>query len=234
MTGTSPDRVYIFTLDGREIETSRPALTPVQIREMAAVPANHVLILRGTTPDDDRRLTDTDHVSLAPETVEHLFTRASNVLEDAVRYRVRIDEHLYDHLERTVTGAALKRIAALAPDTLLYREPGHLPVNDADSIDLGGAGTERFTSQAAPALLISVRAPNGAPETFSSNPTDTVAALLARAVEKFASTGQINPQEAFNLVFHGRTLDGASTLADAGVGAGAVLSLRSTRVPGDG
>lgn len=234
MTQTTPDRVYIFTVDGRELETSRPDLAPGQVREMAAVPAAHALILRGATPDDDRRLADTDCIPLTPGAVEHFFTRAPGALEDTVRYRVQIDGQLYDRFERTVTGAGLKRIAALAPDAQLHREPGHLPVGDADVVDLGSAGTERFTSRAAPALLISVRAPNGAPETFPYDPNDTVAALLTRAVAKFAATGQLNPHEAFNLVFDGRTLDGASSLAAAGVRAGVVLSLRSARVPGDG
>src|SRR5690348_3053510 len=81
---------------------------------------------------------------------------------------------------------------------------------------------------------ITIVAPNGQPEEERYHPNQTIGHVLKKAVDDFGRAGLLNPSLQYVLVMSGTPLDERLTLADAGVGPGARLSVRAKDVPGDG
>src|SRR6266550_3736835 len=81
---------------------------------------------------------------------------------------------------------------------------------------------------------ITLVAPNGQTLEERYHPNEKVGHVLKKAVDDFGRAGQLNPDLQYVLVFGGTPLDEAKTLAEAGVPAGARLSVRAKEIPGDG
>lgn len=81
---------------------------------------------------------------------------------------------------------------------------------------------------------ITLVAPNGQPQDERYHPNQTVGHVLKKAVDDFGRAGLLNPSLQYVLVMNGMPLNERHTLAEAGVRAGARLSVRAKDVPGDG
>lgn len=81
---------------------------------------------------------------------------------------------------------------------------------------------------------ITLVAPNGQPDVEQYHSNQTVGHVLKKAVADFAKSGLLDPARQYVLVLAGSPLDERQTLAEAGVHAGARLSVRAKDIPGDG
>jgi len=81
---------------------------------------------------------------------------------------------------------------------------------------------------------VTIVAPNGHPEEERYHPNQTVGHLLKKAVDDFGKAGFLDPSRQYVLVMGGSPLNERQTLAEAGVGPGARLSVRAKDLPGDG
>jgi hypothetical protein len=81
---------------------------------------------------------------------------------------------------------------------------------------------------------ITLVAPNGQTEDEKYHPQHTVQHTLDAAVRDFGKRGWLDTSLPYLLVMNGAPLTASETLEQAGVRAGARLSVRSKTVPGDG
>ena len=71
MTPAPPFALYV---NGRRFEVTEPSLMGIQIRALAGVALDEMLVLEGQGPTPDRILADADSVSLSAGLV-HIYTK---------------------------------------------------------------------------------------------------------------------------------------------------------------
>lgn len=149
MTKYAPaDQMYVFQLNNEEFETSDATLTGSQIKAIAGVDPTWI-VFQPQAQGQDRHIDDQAVVNLAPKGVEHLYVLPPEGLTDRQHYRFQVDQDAYEIPRPQVTGAEIRRIAAIPiePKRDLYLERDGKPdksIGDADVVDLTPRGTEHL------------------------------------------------------------------------------------------
>ena len=144
---TEPSVQYVVQINNEDFETSSPSLTGQQIKVMAGLPDDWLVMQPG--PQQDRQINDEMSVNLTPEGVEHFYVLPPDGLTDRVHYRIQIDQTTYDSSRPQLTGMQIRELASLPaePRRSLVLERNGKPdktILDDTVVDLTPRGTEHL------------------------------------------------------------------------------------------
>lgn len=189
----SQDTLYRFTIDGTEFNTTDATLTPQQLRLMARLPDNR-LILAVTPGGQVREIPNGQTVHLQGPHIEIFISREPGSVQDQLHYRFEVDGEVYETVRAAVRGQDIKSLAGLASTTPLYwtRHGQDVLVSNEQSIDLSAAGTEHFTTQARPetghVTVTAVYTTTARSKTFQAQLTSILLDVVREAYTKLGET----------------------------------------------
>lgn len=142
---SEPGTLYRCTLDGLELLTSDPTVTPIQLKAMANIDQSRLvyqLVAHG-----ERHIGENESVSLPEEGMERFVSRAAADVPEVLFYRLQVDGNLYVSRAAQVTPEDIRRIGGVNPSAPLFQQiQGRvIALQAGQRIDLTQPGTEEFT-----------------------------------------------------------------------------------------
>jgi len=139
MNTSEPGILYRCTLDGLELPTSDPTITPIQLKGMANIDQSRLVFQ--ISVHGERHLAENETVDLQKEGMERFVSRAADVPEELF-YRIKVNGDYYVSRAPHVTPEVVRQIGGVDPLIPLFQQiQGQvLPLQAGQMIDLTAAG----------------------------------------------------------------------------------------------
>lgn len=163
MQPADPGTLYRCTLDGLELLTSDPTVTPIQLKAMAGTDPSRIVFQLGT--HSEQHIAENETIHLPEHGMERFVSRAADI-EDVLLYRLQVDGNIYVSRAAHVTPQDIQKISGVDPSTSLFQQiQGQIVALQAGQvIDLTQPGTEQFSTHGHGGGSVTTVIVNGRPE----------------------------------------------------------------------
>lgn len=145
MHTSEPGTLYRCILDGLELLTSDPTVTPIQLKAMASIDQSRLVFQ--IAADAERHLAENETVNLRKEGMERFVSRAATDVPEVFFYRIKVNGNYYPSRAAHVTPEIVRQIGGVDPSAPLFQhiQGQVIALQMRQVIDLTQPGTEEFT-----------------------------------------------------------------------------------------